>query len=37
LNFGYRWVRFNLFSEDTLKLKDKEMDKLLKSRSRVSS
>jgi hypothetical protein len=33
LNFGYRWVRFNLFGEDTLKLKDKEMDKLLKSRS----
>lgn len=31
LSFGYRWVRFNLFSEDTLKLKDKEMDKLLKS------
>lgn len=32
LSFGYRWVRFILFSEDTLKLKDKEMDKLLKSR-----
>lgn len=32
LNFGYRWVRFNLFGEDTLKLKDKGMDKLLKSR-----
>ncbi|MBI5027190.1 MAG: YkgJ family cysteine cluster protein, partial [Nitrospirae bacterium] len=31
LSFGYRWVRFNLFSEDTLRLKDKEMDKLLKS------
>jgi Fe-S-cluster containining protein len=37
LRFGYRWVRFSLFSEDTLKLKDKEMDKLLKSRSKVSS
>ncbi|MBI4654246.1 MAG: YkgJ family cysteine cluster protein [Nitrospirae bacterium] len=32
LSFGYRWVRFNLFSEDTLRLKDKEMDKLLKSK-----
>lgn len=30
LNFGYRWARFSLFSEDTLKLKDKEMDKLLR-------
>ena len=37
LSFGYRWVRFSLFSEATLKLKDKEMDKLLQSRSRVSS
>jgi Fe-S-cluster containining protein len=37
LIFGYRWVRFSLFSEDTLKLKDKEMDKLLQSKSRVSS
>jgi len=37
LSFGYRWVRFSLFSEDTLKLKDKEMNKLLQSRSRVSS
>jgi uncharacterized protein len=37
LRFGYRWVRFSLFSEDTLKLKDKEMDKLLQSRSKVSS
>jgi Fe-S-cluster containining protein len=32
LSFGYRWVRFNLFEEDTLKLKDKEMDKLLQSK-----
>jgi Fe-S-cluster containining protein len=37
LRFGYRWVKFSLFSEDTLKLKDKEMDKLLKSKSGVSS
>jgi uncharacterized protein len=37
LRFGYRWVRFSLFSEATLRLKDKEMDKLLQSRSRVSS
>jgi Fe-S-cluster containining protein len=34
LSFGYKWVRFNLFSEDTLRLKDKEMDKLLKSKER---
>lgn len=32
LSFGYRWIRFNLFSEDTLKLKDKELDKLLQAR-----
>ncbi len=32
LSFGYGWIRFNLFSEDTLKLKDKEMDKLLQSK-----
>ncbi|MBM4140859.1 MAG: YkgJ family cysteine cluster protein [Nitrospira sp.] len=32
LNFSYRWIRFNLFSEDTLKLKDKTLDKLLQSR-----
>jgi uncharacterized protein len=37
LSFAYRWVRFSLFSEDTLKLKDKEMDKLLKSGSKVTS
>jgi Fe-S-cluster containining protein len=36
LNFGYKWVRFNLFDENTLKLKDKEMDKLMKSKSRES-
>ena len=37
LTFGYRWVRFSLFSEDTLQLKDKEMDKLLQSKSKMSS
>jgi len=37
LIFGYRWVRFSLFSEDTLKLKDKEMEKLIQSRSGASS
>jgi uncharacterized protein len=37
LNFGYRWVRFSLFSEDTLRLKDKEMDKLLQARRMESS
>lgn len=34
LSFGYRWIRFNLFGEDTLKLKDKELDKLLHSRKK---
>jgi Fe-S-cluster containining protein len=37
LRFGYTWVRFSLFSENLLKLKDKEMDKLLKSNSQESS
>jgi len=32
LSFGYRWVRFTLFWEDTLRPKDKEMDKLLQSK-----
>jgi Fe-S-cluster containining protein len=32
LSFGYRWIRFNLFSEDTLKVKDKTLDKLLKAK-----
>jgi Fe-S-cluster containining protein len=36
LSFGYRWVKFSLFSEDTLKLKDKEMDKLLQSKTKES-
>jgi len=29
LKFGYRWVRSILFSEDTLRLKDEAMEKLL--------
>jgi len=37
LNFGYRWVRFSLLSEDALKLKDRDMDKLLQSRGKVSA
>jgi Fe-S-cluster containining protein len=32
LNFGYRWVRFNLFGEDTLRLKDKAFDKVLQAK-----
>ncbi|MBU4320308.1 MAG: YkgJ family cysteine cluster protein [Thermodesulfovibrionales bacterium] len=32
LSFGYGWIRFNLFSEDTLKLKDKTLDRLLQSK-----
>ena len=31
LNFGYRWIRFNLLQEDTLRPKDKVLDKLLQS------
>ncbi len=37
LSFAYRWVKFNLFSADTLKLRDKEMDKLLQSQTKASS
>ncbi|MHC1724568.1 MAG: YkgJ family cysteine cluster protein [Syntrophobacteraceae bacterium] len=37
LLFAYKWVRFSLFSEDILKLKDKEMDKLMKSRNKEAS
>lgn len=32
LKFGYRWIKFNLFWEDTLKPKDKALDKLLRAR-----
>ena len=32
LSFGYRWIRFNLFGEDTLRPKDKVLDKLLQSK-----
>lgn len=34
LDFGYRWVRFSLFSEPTLKLRDKDMDKLLQPKNK---
>lgn len=34
LSFGYRWVRFSLFSENTLRVKDGEMDRLMKSKER---
>lgn len=37
LNFSYRWIKFSLFSEDTLRLRDKEMDKLLQSNIKESS
>jgi len=33
LSFGYRWVRFNLLWEDTLRLRNKAMDKLLRAKS----
>lgn len=32
LSFGYRWVRFNIFGEDTLRLKDKTLDKILQDK-----
>jgi len=32
LSFGYRWVRFNLFEEDTLRLKDKTFNKILQDK-----
>jgi Fe-S-cluster containining protein len=32
LRFGYRWVKFNLFGEDTLRLKDKTFDKIMQAR-----
>jgi len=32
LSFGYRWIRFNLFWEDTLRPKDKAMAKLLQTK-----
>ena len=34
LNFGYRWVRFNLFGEDTLRLKDKIFDNILHAKKK---
>lgn len=32
LSFGYRWVKFNLFGADTLTLKDKTFDRIMKSK-----
>lgn len=37
LKFAYRWVEFSLFSEGGLKLRDKEMDKLMKERGGAAS
>ncbi len=37
LKFAYRWVEFNLFSTGDLRLKDKEMDKLLQARNKATS
>lgn len=37
LNFGYTWIRFSLLSEDTLRLKDRDMDRLLQSKSKETS
>ena len=34
LSFGYRWIRFHLFNEETFKLKDKAMDKLLQAKTK---
>ena len=36
LSFGYKWVRFNLFGEDTLRLKDKTFDKILQAKRKES-
>jgi hypothetical protein len=33
LLFAYQWVKFAIFSEDTLRLRDKEMDDLWQSSS----
>lgn len=32
LGFGYRWIKFNLFGEDTLRLRDKTFDKILQEK-----
>jgi hypothetical protein len=37
LSFSYRWVKFALFSEDTLRLKDRDMDKLLQAQAKTPS
>ena len=36
LNFGYRWVRFNFFGEDTLRLKDNTFDKIIQTQRKES-
>jgi len=35
LSFGYRWVRFSLFEEDTLRLKDKTFNKILQDKRKA--
>ncbi|MGC9194255.1 MAG: YkgJ family cysteine cluster protein [Syntrophobacteraceae bacterium] len=37
LKFAYRWVEFNLFSGGNLRLRDKEMDKLLRANNEAAS
>ena len=32
LSFGYRWVRFNIFGEDTMRLKDKTFDTIMQTK-----
>ncbi|MDY6855287.1 MAG: YkgJ family cysteine cluster protein [Thermodesulfobacteriota bacterium] len=36
LSFGYRWARFNLFGEDTLRLNDKTFDKIMQTERKES-
>jgi hypothetical protein len=31
LSFSYRWIKFNLFGEDTLRLKDETLDKVMQA------
>jgi Fe-S-cluster containining protein len=37
LKFAYRWVAFNVFTEGDLRLRDKEMDKLLQAKRGAAS
>lgn len=37
LKFAYRWVEFSLFSGGDLRVRDKEMDKLMKERGGPAS